>query len=136
MGLCKPREHVKLNQPYILVRESTCSMQLVMYSLDICVRYYFVDFQASKRLHKGPDSSHNHLIDSGTNVIIKIATGDVLIWPWLFVRQSSILAYGESSRMRTHDLLISRFPSSHASSRPQRLAETPYSNPRGPPLQP
>ena len=46
----------------LLVRES--STQLVMYSLDTCVRYstYSTDFQVSERLHGGPEFPHNYLI--------------------------------------------------------------------------
>ena len=41
-------------RPAVLVRES--NTQLVMYSLDTCVRYstYNTDFQVSERLHEGP----------------------------------------------------------------------------------
>ena len=51
-------------RPAVLVRES--STQLVMHSLDTCVRYStynYTDFQASERLHEGPEFSHNYLID-------------------------------------------------------------------------
>jgi hypothetical protein len=51
--------------PAVLVRES--SSQLIRHSLDIGVRYstYIVltDFQGSERLHRGPEFSHNYLID-------------------------------------------------------------------------
>ena len=47
----------------VFVRES--STQLVMYSLDTCVRYstYNTNFQVSERLHEGSEFSHNYVID-------------------------------------------------------------------------
>ena len=51
-------------RPAVLVRES--STQLVMYSLDTCMHqilYIYTDFQASERLHGGPEFSGNYLID-------------------------------------------------------------------------
>ncbi len=50
-------------RPAVLVREN--STQLLMYLLDMCIRYFYIftDFQVSKRLHGGPEFSHNYLID-------------------------------------------------------------------------
>ena len=51
-------------RPAVLHRES--SAQLIMYSLDTCVRYstyIYTDFQVSERLHGGPEFSGNYLID-------------------------------------------------------------------------
>ena len=57
----------------ILVRES--STQLVMYSVDTCVRYstynYYTDFQVSETLHGGPKFSGNYLIDYTIGFIIR-----------------------------------------------------------------
>ena len=50
-------------RPAVHRRES--SAQLIIYSLDTCVRYstYNTDFQVSERLHGGPEFSGNYLID-------------------------------------------------------------------------
>ena len=57
-------------RPAVLVRE--CSTQLVMYSLDTYVRYftYYINFQVSERLRKGPGFSGNYLIDYTIGFII------------------------------------------------------------------
>ena len=56
--------------PAILIRESTCSTQLVMYTLDTFIRYstynVFTDFQVLERLHGGPELFRNYLIDDIT----------------------------------------------------------------------
>ena len=50
-------------RPSLLVRES--NTLLVRYSLDTRARYstYFTKFQVPEGLHRGPEFSHNYLID-------------------------------------------------------------------------
>ena len=55
-------------RPSLLIREG--KTLLVRYSLDTRARYFINKFQVSKGLHRGPEFSHNYLIDYTIGFII------------------------------------------------------------------
>ena len=68
LRLRKPRERVKSDQQY-LSEKVTCSFK-VFAGYTCKLLYMFTDFQVSERLHRGPEFSHNHLIDYLINYTI------------------------------------------------------------------